>query len=485
MRQKEPTLQRAADRIGIDVKTARKYLQTRSLPSQIQPERYWQTRQNPFEDEWSWVVKQLDQNPGLQAKTLFAALQREYPGKYQDGQLRTLQRHIKHWRATAGPPREVFFSQVHYPGILSQSDFTSMNALGITINGEPFDHLLYHFVLTYANWETFTICFSESFESLQNGLQNALWELGGVPQSHQTDRLSAAVSNNCNPAEFTQKYTDLMNHYGLEGRKIQSGKANENGDVEQRHYRFRELVDQSLMLRGSKDFRSREEYNTFLRRLCDQANAGRTERFAEEQSVLGKLPHRRIDDFTKLIVRVTGNSTIRVKKNTYSVPSQFRSEQVTVRLYADYLEVWYGQQKHLTLDRLRGSGKHHINYRHIIDSLVRKPGAFKNYRYRADMFPTTAFRIAYDLLRKTHPASADKQYLKILNLAAKESQSKVASGIQTLLRQDVNISFEVLEAMVLSEQMPACPLDQDYVAAVDITTYDQLLSDNTRQVPNE
>ncbi|MCP4761581.1 MAG: transposase family protein, partial [archaeon] len=189
----QKTMAIAAAKAGMDEKKARKYLKNGQLPSQCKSEHTWCTRSDPFDQEWEEIKEKLDINPGLEAKTLFEALQREKPGKFSDGQLRTLQRRIKVWRATKGPPKEVFFPQQHYPGQLCASDFTDMNKLGITIEGLPFKHLIYHFVLTYSNWETGTICFSESYESLSEGFQNALWELGGVPQRHRTDRLSAAV----------------------------------------------------------------------------------------------------------------------------------------------------------------------------------------------------------------------------------------------------------------------------------------------------
>jgi len=90
-----------------------------------------------------------------------------------------------------------------------------MDKLGVTIGGVPFDHMVYHFVLTYSNWETGSICFSESFESLSHGLQNALWKLGGVPHRHRTDCLASAVNKETYPEEFTRRYQDLMDHYGL------------------------------------------------------------------------------------------------------------------------------------------------------------------------------------------------------------------------------------------------------------------------------
>lgn len=206
----------------MDAKTARKYVKLGKLPSEVKVEHNWRTREDPFGDNWEEISSQLELNHGLEAKTLFEDLQRRYPGRYSDGQLRTLQRRIKAWRALEGPSKEVYFPQEHRPGELCQSDFTHMNDLGITISHKPFRHLIYHFVLTYSNWEAGTVCFSESFESLSEGLQNALWELGGVPKAHQTDRLTVAVQKTTSADEFTQRYRSLLSHYGLVGRKTQA-----------------------------------------------------------------------------------------------------------------------------------------------------------------------------------------------------------------------------------------------------------------------
>jgi len=177
----EQTQEIAAAKAGMDVKTARKYLRARRLPSEMKKERHWRTRQDGFAAVWPEISMQLSTNPGLEAKTIFAALQRQYPDRFVDGQLRTLQRRIKRWRASAGPAQEVYFLQEHRAGELCESDFTHLTELGVTLAGEPFAHMLYHFVLTYSNWETGTICHTESFASLSEGLQNALWDLGGVP----------------------------------------------------------------------------------------------------------------------------------------------------------------------------------------------------------------------------------------------------------------------------------------------------------------
>jgi len=465
----------AAMKAGMDEKTARKYRMLGKLPSELRKRHTWRTRKDPFEDAWPAIKVMLEVNPGLEAKTLFEDLQRRNPGRFADGQLRTLQRRIKIWRASEGPPKEVFFTQVHTPGQLGQSDFTSMNKLGITIGGQPFDHLIYHFVLTYSNWETGTICFSESFESLSEGLQNALWKLGGVPEDHRTDCLTTAVKKTSHPDDFTRRYQDLLDHYGLTGCKTNPNSPHENGDVEQRHHRFKRAVDQSLLLRNSRDFADRHEYERFLRRLFEQLNAGRKGRFLEEQAVLHRLPKHRIDACKTSTTTVGPSSTIRVNHNVYSVDSKLIGERIKVRLFMDHLEVWYGQKRVDLLPRLRGEGKHKINYRHIIDSLVRKPGAFENYRYRDDLFPTSRFRIAYDDLKKRHSQlQATKQYLNILYLAAKESETSVDAVLRMMIDKDIVISDEQVETLVQSgEPVPA--VTEVFIPAVDLTCYDQLL----------
>ena len=171
----------AAAQGGMDEKSARKYLRSGRLPSEMAAEHTWRTREDPFAKLWSEARGFLEMNEGLEAKTLFEHFQRLHPGQYADGQLRTFQRKVRQWRGLEGPTKEVFFAQEHHPGDLCESDFTYMHELGVTIGGLPFDHLVYHFALTYSNWETAMICCSESFESLSEGLQNALWELGCVP----------------------------------------------------------------------------------------------------------------------------------------------------------------------------------------------------------------------------------------------------------------------------------------------------------------
>ncbi len=475
----EDTLSLAAAKAGMDEKTARKYRQTGCLPSQLRAQHTWRTWPDAFEEVWSTLEDMLGVNSGLEAKTLFQYLQRESPGRFQDGQLRTLQRRVKVWRALKGPAREVFFPQEHEPGQLSQSDFTDMGGLGITILGHPFEHLVYHFVLTYSNWETVTICFSESFESLSTGLQNALWELGGVPRAQQTDCLSAAVHKLEHPADFTDRYQGLMRPYRLEPRKTNPSSPNENGDVEQRHFRFYRAVDQALMLRGHRNFDSRSDYDAFLRTTLKQLNAGRRERLNEELAVLRPLPAQRTEDYKRLDVRVSRFSTIQVHGNAYSVHSRLIGERVRIHLYAEHLDVHYAQRHLERIPRLRGKGQHRIQYRHIIDWLVRKPGAFAHYRYRNDLFPTTRFRLAYDTLDAQYTRlEATQQYLQILYLAAHESETRVDDILGRILGTDETLSAARVETLlqVSQDSDSPCTAAAVVVAAVDLTLYDALLS---------
>jgi len=464
----------AAAKAAMSDKTARKYLDLAKLPSQVKLEHTWRTRKDPFVQHWQWVKELLQDNSGLEAKTIFAALQREFPGKYQDGQLRTLQRRIKLWRATEGPGQEVFFAQDYQPGQWSCSDFTDTGSVGVTICGEPFDHLVYHFVLPYSNWETGTICFSESIESLVRGLQDAFWQLGGVTKYHRTDRLTAAIKLD-DPDVFTQRYQALQAHYGFEGRKTQPASPHQNGDVEQAHHRFKRALDQALMLRGSRDFSSRPQYEQFLRRVFDQRNSGRKVRLQREVAALEPLPGRRLEDYRRLQVKVSGFSTVRVMKNTYSVHSRLKGQTVQVRLYAEHLEVWYAQRKVDQMPRLRGEGRHLINYRHIIEQLLRKPGAFENYRYRDCLFPSSDFRTAYDLLCMEHGRTGGvKEYLKVLEQAARDSECGVQAALRSLIRGGSELTAEAVRRLMDSSR--ACDtIAQVEMVPLNLYGYDELL----------
>jgi transposase len=465
----------AAARTGMSERTVRKYESAGELPSQLKKPRSHRTRENPFGVDWPWVEDQLKRDPALQTKTLFALLCQAFPGRYQEGQLRTLQRHVQAWRVRHGPHQEVMFPQEHFPGRMAQSDFTSMNALGISIGGTAFPHLLYHLVLTYSNVEAIRLCFSESFEALAEGLEACLWQIGGVPLLHRTDNLSAAVRDLDREGrhEFTQNYCALLAHYGMQPSANTAGCANQNGDVEQSHFRFKDAVDQALRVRGARDFGSREDYERFLAELVRQRNLTRTQRFEADSAALRPLPAAPLDFTREITVRVSRFSLIRVLNNHYSVPSRLIGASLKARIRAEALELYHGAAHVLTLPRLIGRNQRRIDYRHLIWSLVRKPGAFAAYCYRDELFPTTLYRRAYDALLASMPTKADREYLRLLHLAAGSSEAEVELAITTLLTHGITPTLDAVREISPSPAPTLIPTIG--TAAINLLDYDSLI----------
>lgn len=478
---KTGVLRKAALRSDMDEKTARKYVKAGKLPSQMRVAHTWRTREDPFAAHWPVIEAMLADAPELEGKRLFEWLCDEHPGLYEEGQLRTFQRKLGRWRAESGPEREVYFGQEHHPGVRMSTDWTHMGEEEITIGGERFDHLLCHCVLTYSNWEWATICYSESMLSLRNGLQAALFELGHVSDEHWTDHSSAATHRPCKEApaadrQFNQEYVGLMKHFGLRPRTIQPDSPHENGDVESLNGALKRRIRQHLLLRGSKDFESIEAYRLFIEHVVRRANAGRCRRVAAELQEMRQLSASKLAEYREYTCRVRKGSTITVDRRAYSVPSRLIGEQVDVRRYETHLEVYFKDRQELDVPWISREAGHRINYRHIIHSLVRKPGAFRNYRYHSDLFPDPAFRQAYDVLcecGEVDQRTADREYLQILEHAAKTMECEVIDALKELqAKRRIPRLSRVLGACPDSRaETPAMkPLD------VRLAEYDALLS---------
>lgn len=474
-RRKGIAQQVAAARAGMSERTARKYEKSKELPSQLKRPHDWNTRTNPFEQDWPWVVSQLERDPALQGSTLFALLCERSPDHYRPAQVRTLQRHIQHWRAVHGPDKEVIFEQCHTPGERAQSDFTHMEDLRVTIAGEPFPHMVFHLVLTYSNVEAVTICFSESFEALAEGIEACLWTIGGVPQQHRTDHLTAAVRHKTatEREDFTKRYQGLVAHYGMEPTWNNAGIAHENGDVEQSHHRFKQAVDQALRARWNRDFSSRSAYEHFLQDLIYKRNQTRAAKFEVEKANLRPLPAAPLAPCKELQATVSRFSTIHVGGNVYSVPSRLIGTLLTVRLRSETIQGYVGTSLVFSFPRLVGKKQHRIDYRHVIWSLVRKPGAFAAYRYRDELFPTTTFRRAYDHLCAHWPKRAEAEYVKVLHLAATLSESDVETALTLLLEAGTHPTLVAVRDLV---HLPEpCSVPQIQSPTLDLSPYDQLI----------
>jgi hypothetical protein len=471
---RKASLQEAAMKAGMDRKTARKYRDRGKLPSESSVPHNWRTRIDPLLAVWPRLEELLRCEPTLQAKTLVEWLGREDPAQDWQRCRRTVERRVRQWKAEHGTAKEVFFSQVHEPGRLGASDFTHMEKLGVTLQGEPFAHLVYHFVLTHSNWEHATLCFSENFASLSQGLQAAVWELGGVPERHRTDRMTLAVHQDGNLEVYTSQYQAVMRHYGMTAEATNPASGHENGDCEQSHRRFKECLDQELLLRGSRDFGSREEYWHFVVALVSRRNAGRAAKYQEEQPRLRRLPEHRLETLERARVRVSRGSTIQVKKNAYSVPARLIGERVEARIGAETIAVWYAGALVQEMERLRGVSKHRIDYRHVIDWLVRKPGAFARYVYREDLYPTVTYRRTYDALLVQQPDRADREYLRLLYLASREGESRVEEALAKLLDEGGPIGERAVRTLLGSDTALSVAI-QVSVSAVDLRLYDALL----------
>ena len=474
----------AALRADLDPKTARKYLRSGMLPSQIPVRHTWRTREDPFEEHWPDAEQMLDAVPELEAKELFDWICEQHPGRYQEGQLRTFQRRVRTWRALNGPEKEIFFEQRHHPGVRMSTDFTRMGELGITIAGQPYDHMLCHCVLTYSNWEWATICHSESMLALRVGVQAAVFRLGRVPKEHWTDHSSAATHRPEKQAdeghrEFNGEYLDLMEHIGMTPCTIQVDAPHENGDVESLHGALKRRINQRLLLRGSRDFPSVEAYRAFLEQVLEKANGRRTHRVGEELEQMRVLKASRLAEYKTYKCRVRTGSTITVDRRVYSVPSRLIDETVTVLRYEEHVEVYFKNVFQFAAPWLGRDVGHYINYRDVIGWLVRKPGAFRNYRYHSDLFPTARFRWAYDTLCESLcEQAADREYLQILHHAARTMQCEVDAALNTLrMRGQIPRLDQVLAAT--RRCLPAPVLEP---LVVNLKPYDELIGEEKEGV---
>ena len=466
----------AAARAGMSRNTATKYLKTDRLPSEKCVVRTWRTRPDPFDQDWAWVKEQLEEAPGLEARTLFDDLVGQHPGRYQEGQLRTLQRRVKQWRAAEGPDKELHLPQEHVPGEAMQTDFTWMNSLKITIASEPYEHMLCHSTLPYSNWSWATPCQSESLAAFRKGVPAALRRLGRRPKFHQTDNSTGAThSLSSGKREFNDDYVVLMAQLGMEPRTIAVGQSVQNGDIEASNGALKRYIEQQLLLRGSRDFESHDAYVAWLSRLLERRNKSRSKRLHEELAAMDSLTTAVVLEYTEVTVRVTGGGTVPIKKCSYSVPSRLRGERVRVRIYHERIEIYYGGQLQLSTERVRGEGGHRIDYRHIVHSLLRKPGGFRRYRYRDDLFPTQTFRQAFDALDSAlDQRQADIEYLRLLHLAA----TTMESDVERELRRQLDAATLPNADEVRSRVAPVVPDVPDVsVPDAELSAYDELLTE--------
>ncbi len=478
-RRKGKTQEQAAAKANLKSRqTVARYEKLGQMPSERRQPRQYRTRPDPFAADWPTLVAMLRDAPSLQPKTLFEWLCEQSPGQYQPGQLRTLQRRIAQWKAVH-LQQLASLPQVRYPGQLMQTDGTAMNELGITLGGQPFPHLFMHSVLPYSNWEWGRVVQSESLAALRLGIQSSLLRLGHVPKIHQTDHASAATRQvgqteaGDEKRTFTDGYLSLLNHFGLTASTTHVASPDENGDVEAAHGTLKRALEQHLLLRGSRNFPSLAAYESFLLGILERRNGLRQTALNEELAVMRPLTVPPLETRRRLRVRVAQTSLIRVEGKHYSVPTGLIGRRVNVWVGEWDLEIYLGTELVERLPRLVGQAPSRVNYRHVIDTLLRKPGGFRHYRYRDDLFPTLTFRRAWERLNAWHaPRRADIHYLQILKLAATTLECEVETALLLLLEKGERWRAEDVRQLLTAEP-PARP--QLTTGTVELSVYDALL----------
>ncbi len=404
-----------------------------------------------FETE---IVPMLDAAPNLRAVAIYEEIRRRHP-ELGEGIRRTVERRVRSWRAIYGEDKEVIFRQAHVPGHLGLSDFTDMNNMGVTIAGVLLDHRLYHFRLAYSGFaHAHVILGGESFVALAEGLQNALWSLGGAPLDHRSDSLSAAFRNleRNTREDLTRRYQELCRHYRMTPSRNNTGVAHENGAIEGPHGHLKRAIQDDLLLRGSTDFEDMDAYRHFIDEIVSRRNARIGKRIDVERAALQNLPGRRTTDYEEVIVRVTSSSSFTLRRVYYTVPSRLIGHRLRGRLYDDRLEVFIGGTHLFTLPRgrARAPGKHGhvVNYHHVIHSLRRKPMALLNLVYRDQLFPRVAYRQTFDmLLEKLTDRQACRIMVDLLFLAhEKNCERELAEQLEQDLKAGLLPDMETLRA---------------------------------------
>lgn len=469
-----------AAKVGISVRSARRLEQRTRLPSQREP-RHWRTRADPLVAVWDGEIKPLLQTaPGLTAVSLLEEMQRRHPGRFDPGILRTLQRRVRQWRALEGEEREVFFAQEHEPGRLGLSDFTDASELQVRVGGELLEHRLYQFALAYSGWRHVEVILGgESWVALCQGLQNALWALGGVPAEHRTDSLSAAFNNLSEREQLTRRYEELCERYGMHATRNNRGASHENGAIEARQGSIKHFIEQALLLRASRQFDTLSDYRQFIAEVSARANTRVLKALSVERARLQTLPKARSNDYEEVDARVSKFALITLKHALYSVPSRLIGHRLKVRVFDAHIEAYLGEHCVLNAQRPRSAGEgaspaRVIDYRHLLPALKRKPGALVRWRLRDALFPRSEYAMTWQrLIDKLPERAAARTMIGLLDLAA-------SHGCEALLAQRLGELIErneLPDLARLSQEFAPRPaiLPEVAVNLPTLASYDELM----------
>jgi hypothetical protein len=472
----------AAAKAAISVASAYRIESDARLPSQ-KGEPRGRRRPDPLIDVFdAEVVPMLTAAPAVRAVAVFEELTRRYP-ELPRGVRRTLERRIRAWRAKHGPQKDVIFRQVHELGRMGLSDFTEMGDLGVHVAGMPLDHRLYHFRLACSGFEhAHVILGGESYVALAEGLQNALWALGGAPREHRSDSLSAAFRNLSRDErlDLTARYEGLCAHYGMEPTRNNRGVAHENGAIEGPHGHLKSAIGDALLLRGTRHFEDLASYRGFIDEILARKNLRNARRIDAERAHLQPLPVSRTTDYEEVLAFVTSSSGFTLRKVFYTVPSRLIGHRLRARLYDDRVQLLIGGTPLLTLRRGRpgpdGKHGHVVDYHHVIHALRKKPMALMNLVYRDQLFPREAYRHTFEWLLERHGERiACKTVVELLSLAHDRGcEAELAAALSESLEAGDAPNLKALAARFAPDPQR---LPQVYVQLAPLSAYEALLGE--------
>jgi hypothetical protein len=477
------TQKAAAAKVGISVRSGRNIEQGVHATASPPKLRNYKTRKSPIDQVWETELEpMLRANPNLQPKTLLIYLERTHRNAqgdpvYKRSIERTLQRHVAKWLALHGQPKEVMFPQTHMPGEQGLSDFTHFHQAQITIQGDPFKHMFYHFRLVYSKWDYLKVIQGgESMQALSEGLQEALFVLGGTPKEHRTDSLSAAFKNLSRHAkkDLTSRYEALCKYYNMIPTRNNKGRKHENGSVESAHGHLKNRMAQELLLRGSCDFESVGQYEEWVHGIVQQSNKRNRVDFTGEQLTLQPLPAHKTVDYEIKSIKVPSSAILTIKRMRYSIPSRLSGHMLTLHIYQQKIQVYLGSTFVLMLDRKyhKQQGSYYvIRYQDVIHALIKKPGAFRQCTYRDELLPNSTYRAIWrhvDAL-KDRQASV-KLMLKLLKLAADfDCEEALGAHVLERIAQGKLLNIEAIESLFTTERpaLPAVICQQHTLGAYD------------------
>ena len=372
--------------------------------------------------------------PSLQAITILRELQRRHPGRFPDSQLRTLQRHMRRWSALAGPDRDVIFRQEHPPGAQGLSGLTDAGELCVTMSGLP-SHRLYQLALAHSQWEYARGRGGESFSALAEGLQNALWLIGGAPRGHRTDSLSAAFKNLSEQEDFTRAYRELCTRYGMAATRNNRGVSHENGSIESPHRHLKTALDQALTLRGSREASTQGQPSGVCRRSRRRTQCCR-HRMCRSDVRRSAVAQRRTASSARRWTCVEPLFTCRQVFHRAVAADHASPQGASLRRPARLLprlDAGAGATARAGAERRPARPRRRLST--CAAEPAAQPQALRNLVWRDVLFPRPAFRRAWDMLAERGPIKPAGPWWRC-------STSPIAAAAKPRLAEHIEIALD-------------------------------------------